>query len=117
MTRAKFLWASVLGLVGLKAVGQEIPTCKTAGAAIRWNGKKWTCYEPDPAKGEEYCPLGHSQKPGTMMVLYTSGEYLGVFWPVDAAPGTAVTVQAERVVPKVCSRCGIVYVPPTHESK
>ena len=92
--------AGLLGALGLRGqdaspslpyTPAEFETCKTAGALYRWNGKKWACYEPDPAKGEEYCPLGHVQKPS---ILFS--------WLSDK--------QIAGATLHVCSVCSVVYV-------
>jgi hypothetical protein len=104
--------AGLLGALGLRGQGIDDSPLEGSGHCIGSDGHKKVLMpcpgEKLPLKeGEEYCPLGHSQKPGTMAVFYTSGEYLGVFWPTNASVNTA-----ERVFPRVCSVCGVVYVPP-----
>ena len=84
MTRFSFLSALLAGLFGGKA--QE-----PKAGVIEWENQ----YHTQPLKlapGEEYCPLGHAQKPRSANIDL---EYPISSW--------------QRV--HFCTVCGIVYVP------
>jgi hypothetical protein len=121
MTRKGFMLrlAGMLGLAGV-AMGQEHKpsigelrdTNGIGGGVDMWDGKRWVWKSVEELEkmskveelkpGEEYCSLGHAQKPRTQ-------EY------ADGSRGTAlITVFDEGkldFVVHVCCVCGVVYVP------
>jgi hypothetical protein len=86
--------AGLLGAMGLR--GQEPPFTGMAGCVV-------PCKQ-DPRfnrPGEEYCPLGHSQKPSLTLTIAPYGAGVA---PLNY-PELLHTLH-------FCSVCGIVYVPP-----
>jgi len=108
MNRRKFTFAALLGFVGMKATAQEptytVRTDKWDGPYDNGEGgcyltnhsvigfKRVVCHE-----GEEYCPLGHSQK-----------AELG---PVFGTEADENHFAVSKAFTHTCAVCGIVYVP------
>ena len=117
MTRFKFLFAGLLGL-GVKVMAQQTttvklenvltsgqwPNCKSLQAQFGYENGKYICVnDADPAKGEEYCPLGHAQKPE----LHQLSEWLF---------GEAIALSPQPVFLHICTVCRMVYSPKQKES-
>jgi hypothetical protein len=113
MDRRKFTFAALLGLFGLKATAQE-PTSGNVIRTDKWDGPfqdgEGGCYMSNHTlinlkrvvcnEGEEYCPLGHSQKAELGPTFGTKTVMVGDI-PIGESFATTHT----------CSMCGIVYVP------
>lgn len=68
------------------------------------NIKRVPCKE-----GDEYCPLGHSQKPSQLMAT----QWISSTKDNAGGLGPAINLMDGHTgnYPRVCSTCGIVYVP------
>jgi hypothetical protein len=105
MDRRKFTFGTILGLAGIKVLAQdktvlqettsrpinivEAPTI----SCMAIDGTEQPC---TPKKGEEYCPLGHAQKP----------EDGPNYKQIGMAGDIPIFANLH-----ICSMCGIVYVP------
>ena|SRR5271157_5555392 len=102
MNRRGFV-ATIAGLLGALGLRGQNPNNATSGTIASWGAKNYFCQsldfreQPCPEEqkaGEEYCPLGHSQKPRMLPIREMVGEYV-----LELTPEL-----------HVCSVCGVVYL-------
>jgi hypothetical protein len=100
MDRRKFTFGTLIGLVGIKAIAQEPVTNNgpltfvlEPSSCSGLDFKKTKCA---PGEGEEYCPIGHVQKPEDG----PNYKQIGMAGDIPLFANL-----------HICSICGIVYVP------
>ena len=107
MTLTRMAFFKLLAAVG---IGQGIANAPVSVQCLEAGpGKKtWVWTKCDCAEGEERCPLGHCQKPHTLVHIVHDLKNGGEGFAVTSWRTTDV----EYIAPSICSTCGIVYVPP-----
>lgn len=116
MTLTRLAFFKLLAAVGM---GQQVlQDCGSKNPCLTSNGHigavpAWKCAALDgrvvecaPKEGEEYCPLGHPQKPSYHLAPVPTDihEY-------NRQRQLLMEYGGGWIVPSVCSVCGIVYVP------